>query len=51
MFGRKKDSEKAVSQSPFPLEILTTEYFIEGTATATSSSSFPSAPNIGIRSS
>ncbi len=32
MFGKKKDSEKAVSQSPFPLEILTTEYFIEGTA-------------------
>jgi hypothetical protein len=34
MFGRKKDSEKSVSQSPFPLEILTTEYFIEGTAPA-----------------
>jgi hypothetical protein len=34
MFGRKKDSEKAVSQTPFPLEILTTEYFIQGTAPA-----------------
>ena len=31
MFGRKKDAEKAVSQPPFQLEILTTEYFIQGT--------------------
>jgi hypothetical protein len=34
MFGRKKDSEKAVSQLPFSLVILTTEYFIRGTAPA-----------------
>src|ERR1700740_219101 len=32
MFGRKKDTEKAAAQVPFPIEILTTEYFIEGTA-------------------
>jgi hypothetical protein len=31
MFTRKKDSEKAASKSPFPLQVLTTEYFIEGT--------------------
>jgi hypothetical protein len=31
MFGRKKDTEKA-SQSPFQIELLTTEYFIQGTA-------------------
>mgnify|MGYP001212001230 CR=1 FL=1 len=29
MFGKKKESEKA---APFPLQILTTEYLIEGTA-------------------
>lgn len=32
MFGKKKDTDKAASQSPFQLEILTTEYFIQGTA-------------------
>ncbi|MFT3891396.1 MAG: hypothetical protein QM730_07155 [Anaerolineales bacterium] len=32
MFSRKKDSEKAASQSPFALDILTTEYFMQGTA-------------------
>ena len=32
MFSRKKDSEKPASQSPFQLDILTTEYFIQGTA-------------------
>jgi len=30
MFGKKKDSGKPEAQ-PFPLQILTTEYFIEGT--------------------
>ena len=29
MFSKKKDAEKTV---PFPLEVLTTEYYIEGTA-------------------
>jgi hypothetical protein len=32
MFGKKKDSEKAASQVPFPMQVLTTEYFIEATA-------------------
>jgi len=32
MFGKKKDSGKSESQSPFPLQVLTTEYLIEGTA-------------------
>jgi hypothetical protein len=32
MFGNKKETGKANSKSPFPLEVLTTEYFIEGTA-------------------
>ncbi len=31
MFGKKKDSGKSESQ-PFPLQVLTTEYLIEGTA-------------------
>jgi len=32
MFGKKKDSDKAASQAPFPMQILTTEYLIEGMA-------------------
>ncbi len=32
MFAKKKDAEKAVSQAPFPMEVLTTEYWIEGMA-------------------
>jgi len=32
MFGKKKDSGKPESQAPFQLQVLTTEYFIEGTA-------------------
>jgi len=34
MFGKKKDAEKAVSKTPFPLQVLTTGYLIEGTASA-----------------
>src|SRR5512138_3181737 len=34
MFAKKKDSGKTVSQDPFPLEVLTTEYWIEGLAPA-----------------
>ena len=34
MFGKKKDAEKTVSQAPFPLQVLTIDYFIEGTAMA-----------------
>ena len=32
MFGKKKEPAKAIPQTPFSLEILTTEYFIEGNA-------------------
>jgi len=32
MFGKKKDSEKAASQAPFSIQVLTTEYLIDGTA-------------------
>ena len=32
MFGKKKDSEKPAAQPAFQLDVLTTEYFITGTA-------------------
>jgi hypothetical protein len=41
MFARKKDSEKA-TQPPFPLQVLTTEYFIEGTAAGDTQFMLPS---------
>jgi hypothetical protein len=32
MFGKKKESDKAATQAPFSVQILTTEYLIEGIA-------------------